>query len=157
MIIQRNQQGSSIKALCEFQPHSLVVKPRFFREDGLLFRRGLDQAPLRCISADKVAKVLKKLTLEIMASIKSARGYSRKSYNLVIIALLWKPTLYPLLKNVKHVNSMIIGFTLQWLNYTIYLPPGHSIHGLLMWLILSIQLHEDMYGCLLQQSVHQMV
>lgn len=31
---------------------------RFFAGDGLLFKTGFNQAPLRCTAGDKVAKVL---------------------------------------------------------------------------------------------------
>lgn len=71
--------------------------------DGLL-TRGFNQAPLRCITAYDVTKVLKKFMQDLLVSIKEARGYLSKLFILIMICLLWKAMRCPLLVDVKHVS-----------------------------------------------------
>lgn len=58
---------------------------RFSIDDGLLFRRGYNQAPLRCITSDEVARVLKIFMQEIVKSINGTLDYSNRLFILVII------------------------------------------------------------------------
>lgn len=72
---------------------------KFFVEDGLLPRKGINQATIRYISSDEVH-------FRDWGEHQGGTTLFKKIYILVIAGLPLKLMLYPFLENIKCVNSM---------------------------------------------------
>lgn len=121
-------------------------------EDGLLFRRGINQALLGCISGDEVATMLKEVHSGDCGQHQRARGYPRKSCNLVIIGLLWsrRTVLCSKMSSIQLHADRIHALAVELDSSSTPWPFRTWAFDLL---VVSIHLHENMYGFLLQQSV----
>lgn len=60
---------------------------KIFVEDGILFRKGFNQALLKCIVADEIGNVLREVHSEDYGEHKKAQGYSGR-FQIRIIALI---------------------------------------------------------------------
>lgn len=85
----------------------LEGKSSRFLEEGLLFMRGFNRIPLKCIASNKVTKVFKEFTREIAVSIKGTPDYSSNTSIWVIVGFPWKLMLLLSLEDAKHVNLII--------------------------------------------------
>lgn len=92
---------------------------RFFIEEGLLFRRGFSQAPLRYIAGDEVTKVLEEVLVRIVAS--GTIASTSRLFTWAITGPPYKP-MPPLSRtDAKHPKSMATGSTLLQLNCKVFL------------------------------------
>lgn len=63
---------------------------RFFIEDGLLFRKGINQASLRCITGDEIANILREVHSGDCGEHQGDSRSFKKFYTWDITGLLWK-------------------------------------------------------------------
>lgn len=80
-------------------------------KDGLLFRRGFNQEPLRCIAGDGVARVFKEVHL---GDCDKHQGNSRIFRHIIHLGYYWpimELILYPLFKDDKQSSSIVIKLT----------------------------------------------
>lgn len=126
---------------------------RFFVEDGLLFRRGLNQAPLRCSDGDEVTTVLKEVHSGDCGEHQRGSRLFKKSCSWDTTGQPWKLIPYPSQGSVKHVNSSETRSTLQQLSYIVCPLFDLFIHEPLTWLDPLNHLHEDSVGSSLPRNV----